>query len=295
MPKIDIIIPTYNRANILYDTLKSVQDQTFNDWICWIAEDGKTKETEEVVNSYIEYDKRFRYISCSHSGIPAVVRNRCIIRGNGEYIAFLDDDDLWLPSKLEKQIKFMDQNLFCVLLCSNAYRWKSNDNTWKNSLPLYFDKKKEMQTSYESLVEDNFVINSSAVIRRCVLKESGMLNESGKIKSFEDYEFWLRIGIFGQMHFMPEPLVVYRDMPESSIRNYTKNGSYNEIMVKVFEKALRGSDNLPSPLIIPNNKRYANLCKKRRRTFLLRSKRDMLTGQIKAIIAPIKSLYKTKY
>ena len=117
MSPVDIIIPTYNRAAILQKTLESLQKNTHQDYRCWIAEDGETRETWEAVEPFLE-DRRFRYLGGRHLGIPAVSRNRAINMGTAPYIAFLDDDDLWLPEKLARQIEIMETYPDCVLLGS---------------------------------------------------------------------------------------------------------------------------------------------------------------------------------
>ena len=109
MALVDIIVPTYNRAEVLPKTLKSVQQQTFFDWRCFIAEDGETPETLAAVAPFLK-DDRFVYLPGMHAGTPAAPRNRAIRQGSAPLIAFLDDDDLWLPEKLETQLSFMDQH-----------------------------------------------------------------------------------------------------------------------------------------------------------------------------------------
>ncbi len=137
---IDIVVATYNRAKLLPKTLKTVQSQTYPKWRCWVAEDGKTPETFEAIAPFLK-DDRFIYLPGEHAGKPARPRNRAILQGSAEFIAFLDDDDLWLPEKLKCQVEFMDRHPGCVLLGSNAYRDKSGLETWNTSTPLYFREK----------------------------------------------------------------------------------------------------------------------------------------------------------
>jgi len=136
---IDIIIATYNRASILPRTLQSVQEQTYSDWRCFIAEDGATVQTREAVLPFLK-DERFVYLPGEHAGRPALPRNRAMLKGKGEWIAFLDDDDFWLPEKLERQVRFMQTHPDCVLLGCNAYKVTAGEE-WKDTAPLYFPKK----------------------------------------------------------------------------------------------------------------------------------------------------------
>ena len=137
---IDIGVTTYKRYDILQETLKSVANQSYTHWKCWIAEDGESKETYEAVKSFLQ-DDRFVYLPGDHAGFPAVPRNRAIRQGNAPFIAILDDDDLWLPRKLEYQMAFLESHPGCVLLGCNAFCWETTSNS--NHSPLYFKKEKQ--------------------------------------------------------------------------------------------------------------------------------------------------------
>ena len=267
--KVDIIVPTYNRAELLPETLKSVKDQSCHDWKCWIAEDGETQETLGAVKPFLE-DNRFRYVPGKHSGTPAAPRNNAIRQGTAPYIAFLDDDDLWVPEKLEQQLEFIKRHPGCVLLGSNAYCWPGKDK-WDQSLPLYFQKAPFGLIDYHILVQDDYLINSSVLIPRRVLEQSGLQNEtlfSGP--SAEDYELWLRIGALGETWLMPEPLIVYREAPALNVRHRSKTDrqlSY-QTKAKAYESALKGVEDIPSPLTYPENERYAKACRFERDFYL---------------------------
>ena len=110
--QVDVIVPTYKRYEILRETLAAVQDQTYSNFICWISEDGETGETQEAVRPFLT-DRRFIYLSGPHAGSPASPRNRAMKKGESPFIAFLDDDDLWLPDKLATQVAFMQEHQDC--------------------------------------------------------------------------------------------------------------------------------------------------------------------------------------
>ncbi len=216
MALVDIIVPTYNRAAVLPETLKSVQQQTFADWRCFIAEDGETPETLAAVEPFLK-DDRFTYLPGTHAGTPAAPRNRAIREGSAPFIAFLDDDDLWLPEKLEVQLSFMNQHPACVLMRANAYRWNGR-NPIATSPPFFSKDTPTGKIAYKILVDTNFIINSTAIIRRSVVSRSGLLNEAIELASCEDYELWLRIAPLGEVWILDKALAVYRDMPQASIR-----------------------------------------------------------------------------
>jgi glycosyltransferase involved in cell wall biosynthesis len=255
MANVDIIIPTYNRAAVLAETLKSVQDQTLTTWRCFIAEDGETAATREAIAPFLQ-DSRFAYLPGPHAGTPAAPRNRAIRAGSAPFIAFLDDDDLWLPEKLAEQVRFMDEHPQCLLAGANAYTW-DGQTAADNGRELYFKDMHTGQLAFEKLAADNKIINSTAVVRRPVLAESGLLNETPGLASCEDFELWLRIGALGELWLMEQPLAIYRNAPQASIRKEITLADHHRRLALVYKTAVRGS----SPLARPVNKQRAYLCR----------------------------------
>lgn len=106
---VSIIMPSYNTAQYIEKTIKSVLDQTYTNWELIIVDDCSTDNTDEVVKNYLT-DKRIKYLKNEQNSGAAVSRNRALREAKGQWIAFLDSDDLWMPEKLEKQIRFMKEN-----------------------------------------------------------------------------------------------------------------------------------------------------------------------------------------
>lgn len=105
---VSIIMPSYNTAPYIRETIQSVLDQTYQNWELIIIDDCSTDNTDEVVASI--KDERIRYYHNEKNSGAAVSRNRALREAKGRWIAFLDSDDLWMPEKLEKQISFMEKN-----------------------------------------------------------------------------------------------------------------------------------------------------------------------------------------
>jgi len=263
---VDIVIATYNRARILPNTLQSVQSQTYQDWRCWIAEDGKTSETLEAISPFMK-DERFIYFPGDHTGRPACPRNRAIYQGRSELIAFLDDDDLWLPEKLERQVNFMQSHPDCVLLGCNAYKVKPGDELNDITTPLYFQKRTFFgYIPYERFVQQNYIILSSSLVRRVALSRSGGFNET--LSPAEDFELWLRIGALGEIWNIPEPLVTYSD--SASDKHYPELDRYQNYRerARVLDLALTGDGKIQSPLSYKENQRYATACRYEKEFYL---------------------------
>lgn len=276
---VDIVVTTYKRYDLLQETLKSVANQSYPHWKCWIAEDGESKETYEAVKSFL-HDSRFVYLPGNHAGFPAVPRNRGIRQGTAPYVASLDDDDLWLPRKLEYQVAFLDSHPDCVLLGCNAFCWEGRGK-WDNS-PLYFKKNMLGKIGYNKLLIQNYIIHSSVMFRRTAVEKAGLYNERLSPPIGEDYELWLRIGPLGEIWSLPEPYIVYRKTPLTYYSNLDRRDKYNTF-AKIFESVLNGVGNMPSPLSFPENAHLAAAYRRERDfylagpRFLGRLRHDMLS------------------
>lgn len=127
MELVSVIMPTYNCARFIRESIDSVLAQTYTNWELIIVDDCSTDETDTIVSNYT--DKRIYYIRNSQNKGAALTRNRAIKEAKGRYIAFLDADDLWLPEKLEKQVAFMEKNNY-------AFTYHNYTEIDENSKPI---------------------------------------------------------------------------------------------------------------------------------------------------------------
>lgn len=284
---VDIIIPTYNRAAFLAETLKSVQAQTYADWRCWIAEDGESPETREALRPFLA-DKRFSHLPARHVGYPAAPRNRAIRQGSARLVAFLDDDDLWLPEKLAEQVEFLGRNPGCALLGTNAFRWDGTGA--REEAPVYHRKIAFGLIPYEKLVRENVFITSSVLVRRESLVQAGLFNENLTPPVGEDYELWLRLGALGEAWLLANPLLLYR---ETASTHYAKKMDRREkyrLRAAIYATALQGMPGVPSPLAAPEKRCYADLCRAERDFYragprLLNKFRRAVSQKLKPMVA----------
>lgn len=107
---VSIITPTYNCGKFIAETIETVLAQTYTNWEMVIVDDVSTDNTEDIVREYIEKDSRIKYVKLNENSGAAVARTESMRLADGQYMAFLDSDDLWMPDKLEKQIRFMKDN-----------------------------------------------------------------------------------------------------------------------------------------------------------------------------------------
>jgi glycosyltransferase involved in cell wall biosynthesis len=132
-PAITVVIPALNAGKVIAETLASVCQQTFPHWEALIAiDDGSTDDSADIVRQFSQRDSRFQLIHQTERGVSAA-RNQAIARGKGEFIAFLDADDLWLPEKLEKQIKLFESGQRIDVAFTNFHFWDGE----KDSGPFF--------------------------------------------------------------------------------------------------------------------------------------------------------------
>ena len=216
MPRVDVVVCTYQRPAELVEALMSISNQTATDWHCWICEDGDSVANSSVIRPFLE-DVRFTHVPGTHAGIPAVVRNRGIRAGKAPFVAFIDDDDRWFPDKLEAQLRFLSRRPEFALVGTNALRW-TEEADWDTRMPRFHRPEALGALDFERLVQENMLVNSSVLLRRNTISTIGLLDESTELVGMEDYQYWLRASLAGMVYALPEPYVVYRDTPDESIR-----------------------------------------------------------------------------
>lgn len=200
--KVSVILPTYNRAYIIKNSIRSILDQTYKDYELIIVDDGSTDETENVINE-INDDRIIYHKFVANSGVCAA-RNYGIEVSKGEYIAFQDSDDIWIADKLERQMKLFefDEQLDFVY---SKLRYKIDD-THSMILPderISYDNK--IGNIYNQLLWDNLIPFSSLVVKKNRLNAVGKMDNS--FSALEDYDFVLRIAKNYKAGFVDEVLV----------------------------------------------------------------------------------------
>lgn len=187
IPIVSIVIPTYNRAKDLNRALKSVQAQTYINWEALIVDNNSDDSTDEVVIGF--NDKRMKLFKINNNGVIAASRNMGINQSVGEYIAFLDSDDWWLPQKLEISLQYLQKgadiiyhDLFLVRN-SGQKRFFRKTITYKLKTPVFDDL----------ISKGNALTNSSVIVRKQILDSINGLSEAPDLIATEDYDAWLRI------------------------------------------------------------------------------------------------------
>ncbi len=212
MKTVSIIIPTYNREHLLCRAAQSVLDQTYQDFELIIIDDGSTDNTKQVVESFS--DERVKYIQHGKNKGGAAARNTGIKAAKGEYIAFQDSDDEWLPEKLEKQMMAFETAAPEVgVVYVGCHRLENNK---KNLLPSSKVAQKEGDI-FSALLKENFVAMPAVLVKRGCFERAGMFDEN--FSPIEDWELFLRMARDFQFRYIDEPLVISYHQPDSITGN----------------------------------------------------------------------------
>ena len=206
MPKISVIIPVYNGEKTIQTTIDSVLNQTFQDFELIVINDGSTDSTLEILSTIS--DPRLQVFSYPNSGAPKS-RNRGFDQSSGEYIAFLDADDLWTPDKLEAQLKALQNNPEAAV----AYSW--TDHIDESGQFLYSGRHLTINGNvYPELLVQNFLENgSNPLIRRQAFAEIQGFDES--LLGGQDRDLYLRLAACYPFVGVPAVHIFYRMSPNS--------------------------------------------------------------------------------
>jgi glycosyltransferase involved in cell wall biosynthesis len=198
-PLVSVIIPTYNRAALVAEAVASVAAQTFRDFEIVVVDDGGSDGTPEVLAAWPEV--RLRRHTCRRG--VAAARNTAVGAARGEWLAFLDSDDLWLPDKLARQI-FWLENQPGLLICQTEETWVRRGV--RVNKPL--SHRKLGGRIFLSSLARCMISPSAVVLNRRLLAEHGGFDET--LAAAEDYDLWLRLTWRYEVGLVDEPLVVKR-------------------------------------------------------------------------------------
>lgn len=179
--KVSVIMPAYNCESYIDETIQSLLNQTYTNWELVVVDDCSTDRTGEILQQYAKIDKRIKYVKNEHNLHAAASRNRAIRLAKGQYLAFLDSDDIWKDDKLEKQLSFMKKNN-CVFCCT-AY-----GKVDENGMVLDWVVKTEKVSKYWDVLK-NCPGNLTVVYDAIALGKHIIPD----IHNREDYVMWLSV------------------------------------------------------------------------------------------------------
>ncbi len=213
MATVSVIIPTFNRQEVVGQAVQSVLAQTYTDYEVLVVDDGSTDDTEQVLHTW---HSSIRYIKKANGG-PASARNEGLRHASSDYVAFLDSDDLWEPTFLQTGMSFFSNN-HDLGLFTTAH--------WVEPERLHRPRVKHARLEgdlYSLLFQKNFITTSAVLVKRGCFETIGGFNE--KLEQAEDYDMWLRIARRYPMVFLNQPLCRWR--------SHSSNVSRHELQRRV--------------------------------------------------------------
>jgi len=231
-PKVSVVIPTYNSAATVKEAIESVLCQTYADLEINVIDDGSTDDTEKMVR---QFGDRIRYVKQMNQGVSAA-RNAGIKQARGEYIAFLDSDDIWLPEKLAEEIPFLESDPKLGLVYCD---WSvvSGEGVLHSS----YLKNLPAVSGYvfDELIQTGFILTSGVVVRRACLDDVGDFDKSLSIA--QDYDLWLRISYRWKVQLVNQCLFTKRNWGGSLSSNLRKTALER---IALYQKTLRALPNM---------------------------------------------------
>lgn len=222
---VSVIVPVYNAESYLEETLDSILEQTYKEIEILCIDDMSSDSSRKILTEYASKYKNVKPIFLTENAGVSNARNKGIENAKGRYIAFLDSDDIWLPEKIEKQIKFMCENGYCFTF--TGYRFIDANGKKLNTI---VHAKSEL--TYEILLRHNAISCLTVVIDRFIVKDIHM-----KKIHHEDYVAWLDILKQGhKAHGLDELLALYRTRQGSLSGNKIKAASWTWNILRNEEK-----------------------------------------------------------
>ncbi len=216
-PQVSIIIPTFNRPEFLALTLKSIEAQSYAHYEVWVIDDGTPGETNKQLCAAFP---KVHYLKIENSGGPARPRNVGIDRAKGAYIAFVDDDDLWPPQKLEQQVALLEAKPeyglvhgYCTVIDTNGTPTGTSIGRPGSPEVKHGDVKGRMAGQWT-------LMTPTVLLRKDVVKAVGYFN-TNMAQAGEDTEYWTRCSFHTRFYYLDSSLAFYRKHDSSSVKNTT--------------------------------------------------------------------------
>lgn len=185
-PRVSIVLPTRNRASELREAVESVFRQTFAAWECLVVDDGSSDGTPGIASELVRADRRVRTIRRDPGGSLSAARNAGLAAARGELVAFLDDDDRWLPEKLALQTRLLEEDPAAAMVFGRVELFGDAEGVWPR-------RPAPTRPTVRNLLASNFVPVSTVVARRSAVELVGGFDENLPVA--EDYDLWIRLAL----------------------------------------------------------------------------------------------------
>lgn len=206
---ISVVMPTYNSEPYIKRTLDTVYQQSFLPYEIVIVDDGSSDRTVKIIKDYIRSHKNTfdhtRVIKQENRGAGAA-RNRAVKESSGDWIAFLDSDDIWDKDKLKTVYEVIKNHPEVNMVAHDEYSVNETNLNDKKLCPLH-ENYNNSRDLFDQLYEGNIFSTSTLVIKKEVIRDAGGFDES--LRSAQDYDLWIRCGMYGKLLYLDKPLETY--------------------------------------------------------------------------------------
>lgn len=231
-PLVSAVVATYNRADLVAQTLDSILAQSYSDLEVIVVDDGSTDGTGEMIRE--RYGDRVRYVHQDNAG-PSAARNWGIEQARGEYIAFLDDDDLWLPTKIEEQVAALERAPDCVV-CYARCEVLGDDGAGTGEVFAVSDEGRSGDV-FSLVLRRTAMLLPTVMVRRATLHEVGLFDPALIIG--EDTDLFLRLMLRHPAVYLRKTLALVREHEARNTRDHKRRGRHLRarvyIMAKLFD------------------------------------------------------------
>lgn len=200
---VSIVVPVYNGEKYLKKTIESILEQTYSSFELLLINDGSSDASAKLIDTLVTTDSRIKGFTKENGGV-ANARNHGVLLAKGELIAFCDQDDLWLPDKLEKQIPLFDNPNVGLVYCGAIVEAVLYGKTSKGSLA-----NKQRGYVFDQLVQLNMLTCCTAVVRKKHLLKAGGFDDDLALMGVDDWHLWLKMSLICEFDFVAEHLAVH--------------------------------------------------------------------------------------
>ena len=229
MPLVDVVVPCYNREDLVGETIESVLEQSFSDYHVYLVDDGSTDGTLQILRRYEEQDQRITVIAKANGGCSSAL-NAGIRAGASPWIARISSDDLWHPEKLQRQVELVQRRPQARFV-HTAVWWI--DTAGRVTGSKIMKPWNWGRTRPHHLVRQCRICSETVMFHRELIDEAGYFDEG--LRMFEDLDMWLRMGLRHRLHYLPRRLVYYRVHPGNITRQWSEGAAQYK---RILDKAL---------------------------------------------------------
>ncbi len=218
-PRVSVIMPVLNGESYIGEAIRSILDQTYRDAELIVVNDGSTDSTGTIIEGFADKIALKHIVHSERQGIPPSM-NDGVRHASGDFIAFLDHDDAWLPTFLETQVAYLDAHPEVGMVHSDFQTIDSQGNVIEYSVARCRNRTRPSGQVFRQLFLDSFVVGNSVLIRRECFDQLGLFDEGLR---WGDYHMWLRIALRYRVDFVDQVLTKYRQHSSQSTRTIDPN------------------------------------------------------------------------